>query len=175
MLGRTFRYSDRSFFQVNVPVYEQALTELRQFVDPASVVYDLYAGVGTIGLCAGGSRTVFVESDPESIGFLRQNCELNGIAAAEVLDAPVEKALAEIPGETTVIVDPPRAGIHPRLLRRLTSGLPRRIVYLSCNPQTQGQDLVALLPHYELIHFAAFNFFPRTPRIETLAILNRRS
>lgn len=174
VLGRTFRYSDRSFFQVNVPVYERALSDLSRFVETQAVVYDLYAGVGTIGLCAGGARTVFVESDPESIDFLRQNCQLNGVNPSEVLSAPVEKALAEVPPEATVIVDPPRAGLHPRLLKRLVSGLPQRIVYLSCNPQTQGQDLTALKPHYELIHFAAYNFFPRTPRVETLAVLDRR-
>jgi tRNA/tmRNA/rRNA uracil-C5-methylase (TrmA/RlmC/RlmD family) len=85
----------------------------------------------------------------------------------------VEKAVAAIPAEATVILDPPRAGLHPRLLKRLLSALPRQIVYLSCNPQTQGQDLSALIPHYTLSCFRAYNFFPRTPRVETLAVLER--
>jgi 23S rRNA (uracil1939-C5)-methyltransferase len=174
VFGKTFHYSDRSFFQVNIPLYERVLTDMRAFLDEPTCVYDMYAGVGTIGICAGAPRTVFVESDPDCLGFLRENCERNGAGDVEVLAAPAEKIVDCIPAPATVILDPPRAGIHPRVLTRLLNSRPRRVIYLSCNPQTQAHDLRILGEVYQLVHFSGYNFFPRTPRIETLAVLDRR-
>jgi 23S rRNA (uracil1939-C5)-methyltransferase len=173
VLGRPFRFSDRSFFQINIPVYEKALSDIRNFVAPDVPVYDLYAGVGTIGITVGGAGVVFVESDEETAVFLRENCLQNNMPDPTIFAAPAEKALTAVPTDATVILDPPRAGVHPRVIRRVAESLPRRIIYLSCNPTTQGQDLAALLERYHLAFFRAYNFFPRTPHIETLAVLDR--
>jgi 23S rRNA (uracil1939-C5)-methyltransferase len=172
VLSKRFRYSDRSFFQVNIPMYEQAILAIRQFVADSELVYDLYAGVGTIGICCEGRHTVFIESDEDSARFLRENCERNGVQA-DIAMMPAEKAFDAIPRDACVILDPPRAGIHPRVLKRLMASPPQRLIYMSCNPQTQGQDLSILQTAYRLVHFSAFNFFPRTPRVETLAVLDR--
>lgn len=173
--GRQLRYCDRSFFQINVPVLERAVEDICSYVEGDRPLWDLYAGVGTLGVCAGVPRTVFVESHPETASYLEQNCRQNGIDDPEIITEPVEKAIEAIPEEATVIMDPPRAGIHPRLIRRLSTSQPARLIYLSCNPETQVRDLVALNERYELVHFSAYNFFPRTPRLETLAILDRRA
>jgi 23S rRNA (uracil1939-C5)-methyltransferase len=173
VLDRRFCYSDRSFFQIHVPLLELVLRDMRPFVAAETQLYDLYAGVGTMGICLGGNNTVFVESEPDCVAFLEQNCRANGISPAQILAAPVEKALDTIASRATVVLDPPRAGIHPRVLKRLGQALPQRILYLSCNAQTQARDVAVLLPHYQLVMFRAYNFFPRTPRMETLAVLDR--
>ena len=74
-----------------------------------------------------------------------------------------------------MILDPPRAGLHPRVVQRLGEALPRQILYLSCNPETQARDIAALIQDYELVSFRGYNFFPRTPRVETLAVLERKA
>jgi 23S rRNA (uracil1939-C5)-methyltransferase len=175
VLGRTFEYSDRSFFQINVPLFERAVRDMQHHVPAESPVCDLYAGVGTIGICLGNVGTRFVESDAETVAFLRSNCRRNSVPEPEILESPAEKLMDLIPAEATVILDPPRAGLHPKVLKRLAAALPRHILYLSCNPRTQAQDLVTLLAHYELTFFQAYNFFPRTPRVETLAVMEGRT
>jgi 23S rRNA (uracil1939-C5)-methyltransferase len=173
ILGHRFEYSDRSFFQVNIPAFELALTDIRRFIALDVPRYDLYAGVGTIGICTGGEGVTFVESDEETAHFLRENCHRNSVAPAAILGVPAEKALEAFPESATVILDPPRSGLHPRVLKRLAASPPQRIVYLSCNPATQVLEMAPLLSRYELSFFRAYNFFPRTPHVETLAVLDR--
>ncbi len=175
VLDRRLTYSDCSFFQVNVPVFEAALQEIREAVLPDGRVYDLYAGVGTIGICLGRPGTVFVESHDETAGFLEQNCRDNGLRDPQFIRAPLEKQWPTVERDATVVLDPPRSGCHPKVVRNLLRDAPRRIVYLSCNPATQARDLAPLLERYELAHYRVFNFFPRTPHAEALAVLDRRN
>jgi 23S rRNA (uracil1939-C5)-methyltransferase len=174
VLGRALRYSDRSFFQINIPLLEIAARDICSYVTAGEPVFDLYAGVGTLGICAGVPGTVFVESHDETVAFLEENCRANGLADPRILAAPAEKAIESIPAEATVIVDPPRAGLHPRMVQRLADALPRKILYLSCNPETQARDVAAWIGEYDLADFRGYNFFPRTPRVETLAVLERK-
>jgi 23S rRNA (uracil1939-C5)-methyltransferase len=175
IFGRRFRYSERSFFQINVPLLRVALQDMQPFVLPDLPLYDLYAGVGTLGISLGVADPVFVESEPDCLTFLEQNCRDNEVANPTILAAPAEKVLNDVAPQSAVVLDPPRAGIHPKVLKRLVRSLPQRIIYLSCNAQTQARDMAALMPHYRLLFFRAYNFFPRTPRMETLAVLDRQS
>ena len=84
-----------------------------------------------------------------------------------------EKTLDYITSDKPVIFDPPRAGLHDAVTDRILEVLPPKIIYLSCNPATQARDIAKLQDSYKITHLEAFNFFPRTPHIETLAVMIR--
>ncbi len=171
ILGEIYSYSPNGFFQINLPVYELALREIAQHIVTDQVL-DLYAGVGTIGLSVARDRNlVLVECDKSAYRELEQNCQ--NTSARPVL-AKSEAALGYIQPMQTVIVDPPRAGCRPELLEKFLEVRPIQIVYLSCNPATQARDLAILLAGYSIKKVIPFNFFPRTPHLENLVILERK-
>lgn len=209
ILGVPFRYACEGFFQVNIPVYEQALRDMREWVpcdrtgqhsgrqlkhhqkiirDPREVaqifsgvplatdqpILDFYAGVGTIGLTIGGGNVTLVEINTDAVREMQRNItELDRTDARAVL-APSEQALNYITGKEIVIVDPPRAGLHADVIATLLQKLPPRIIYLSCNPVTQARDVALLQQNYHIVHHRGYNFFPRTPHIEHLIILDKK-
>ncbi|HRF02773.1 MAG TPA: hypothetical protein PLI18_19855, partial [Pirellulaceae bacterium] len=156
--GHPFELTDRSFFQVNVPCFEQALGAIRAEVPAGSPLVDLYAGVGSIGIGLGIPDTLFVESDPTCVACLDTNVARAGLAGATILGQPAEAGLPEWPRGATVIVDPPRVGLHPKVVRRLAETPPARLIYLSCNPETQARDLAAWGAAFRLVGYRAFNF-----------------
>ena len=236
ILGVPFRYACEGFFQVNIPVYEQALRDMRQwmshsrsdnqqraisqkksgqhreskqhgssnsfsegFAFPAKArqerqldqlaarrpeekdvcetgepTLDLYAGVGTIGLTIGGGNVTLVEINADAVREMQRNIAELGRTDARAVLAPSEQALDYITGKEIVIVDPPRAGLHPDVIVTLLQQLPPRIIYLSCNPVTQARDVALLQQSYRIIHHRGYNFFPRTPHIEHLIILDKK-
>jgi len=172
ILDVPFHYAAESFFQVNIPVYEQALKDMREFITGDKCV-DLYSGVGTIGLTIGGKHVTLVENNEYAVTEMKRNIEALHSSAEAVL-APSEKALEYINGDMTVVVDPPRAGMHQAVIDRLLETKPPRIVYLSCNPVTQARDVALLAEQYGIRHHCGYNFFPRTPHIEHLVVLDMR-
>lgn len=171
VLGIPFRYAAESFFQINLPVYEQALRDMQQWVTPERSVVDLYSGVGSIGLTIGGPSVTLVELNPAAVAEMRRNIAELGKDATAVLAAS-EQALEYITPEKTIIVDPPRAGLHEDVVRRLLDQAPLRIIYLSCNPVTQARDVARLAERYGVRTHRGYNFFPRTPHIEHLVVLD---
>ncbi|MEO7364460.1 MAG: TRAM domain-containing protein [Candidatus Saccharimonadales bacterium] len=169
LLDQTFHYDVDSFFQVNPPVFELALQSIKSHVTEASIT-DLYAGVGTIGLSVASSSVDLVELDSATAHMAAENAARSHISSS-VVETSAEKALEYITSDKPVIVDPPRAGLHPSVTAHLLDVLPPKIVYLSCNPATHARDLALLQAKYTITDFQIFNFFPRTPHIETLAIL----
>ncbi len=167
--GVDLQYDATSFFQVNVPVFEQAVQVMRPYVAEGRCV-DMFSGVGAIGVAVGAD--VLVESDPSCVASALKNVAGHDI---QVVQAASENALDLITSETTVIVDPPRAGMHKKLVQRLLDAKPNRILYLSCNPATQARDVQVLSGTYAVVHAQGFNFFPRTPHIESLIIMDVRS
>jgi hypothetical protein cdivTM_11537 len=206
ILGIPFRYACEGFFQVNIPVYEKALRDMKEWVPressywqlghhqkiirdplkPAQIfsevplaadqpILDFYAGVGTIGLTIGGDNVTLVEINEHAAAEMQRNItELDRTNARAVL-APSEQALNYITGKEIVIVDPPRAGLHSNVIATLLQKLPPRIIYLSCNPVTQARDVALLQQHYRIAWHRGYNFFPRTPHIEHLVILDKIS
>ncbi len=134
-------------------------------------VLDLYSGVGSIGLTIGGDSPELVEINEDAVREMKRNIKALGSSAKAIL-APSEKALDYITSDKTIIVDPPRAGLHKDVVERLLETKPRRIIYLSCNPVTQARDIALLCPTYRVIHHRGYNFFPRTPHIEHLIVLD---
>lgn len=166
LLGKSISYDVNSFFQVNLPIFEKALTDITLAVKGQKNIVDMYSGVGTIGLTVGAPK--LIEIDEHNVSMAK----LNG--KAEVIHASTEQALEHITIDSCVIFDPPRAGLHEKVIDRLLEVKPSVIVYLSCNPSTQARDVARLEGAYKLKKFTGYNFFPRTPHIESLAILQKR-
>ncbi|NCU37877.1 class I SAM-dependent RNA methyltransferase [Candidatus Saccharibacteria bacterium] len=174
ILDTPFRYATEGFFQVNIPVYEQSLRDMKQWVTNERVV-DLYSGVGSIGLTIGGPYVTLVEINEDAVREMQANItELGRNTTATAVLAASEHALDYIASDSCVIVDPPRAGLHSDVITRLLQVAPQRIIYLSCNPVTQARDIALLSEKYGIRAHRGYNFFPRTPHIEHLIVLDRR-
>lgn len=184
--GVPFRYATEGFFQVNIPVYEQALGDMSEWLPPkngdmaseqsngqqrVSEVVDLYSGVGSIGLTIGGPDCTLIEIDENAVREMKRNIAALQSSAKAIL-APAEKALDHISRAATIIVDPPRAGLHQDVITKLLETKPPRIIYLSCNPVTQARDVSLLTEKYHIVYHRGYNFFPRTPHIEHLVVLD---
>ena len=170
ILGQTYSYSPNGFFQINLPVYELALQEIKKHIATNNVL-DLYAGVGTIGLSVACDKNLtLVEVDKSAYHELAKNSK-NHQNAKTILEKS-ENVLDYIAPEQTVILDPPRAGCERKLIDRLLEMAPIKIIYLSCNPSTQARDIKILLEKYKIDLIKAYNFFPHTPHIENLVILS---
>lgn len=178
ILGVPFRYATEGFFQVNLPVYEQALRDMQRFVQVQDSTprptLDLYAGVGTIGLTIGSDNVTLVEINADAVREMQRNIQqLGRTSQAKAVLAPSEQALEYITRDALIILDPPRAGLHADVIAKLLAAQPQRILYLSCNPVTQARDVALLATHYGIAYHRGYNFFPRTPHCEHLVVLDR--
>ncbi len=170
VLDTTFTYVCEGFFQGNIPVYEQALTDMKEWIDEKPVV-DMYSGVGTIGFTIGGDRLTLVEINKNAVDEMKRNRYELG-KKATIIEASAESSLEYIDSDSIIILDPPRAGLHSHVIEKLLEVTPARIIYLSCNPVTQARDVALLAEKYGIRHHKGYNFFPRTPHIEHLVILD---
>lgn len=174
LIGQIYSYSPNGFFQINLPVYEIALAEMKRFLPDNQKVVDMYSGVGTIGLSIARDRDLtLVETDPHAFAEMEKNLPTDSRNITAV-HAKSEETLEYITNDAAIIVDPPRAGLDVKVIDRLLEAKPRRIIYLSCNPATQARDVALLSSSYHVIHNQPFNFFPRTPHIENLIVLEGR-
>jgi 23S rRNA (uracil1939-C5)-methyltransferase len=182
--GMRFRVRPNAFLQTNTKMAERLYEIAREYaaLTGTETVYDLYCGTGTIGLTlARDALTVWgIEVSEESVACAIENADLNGITNAAFfageVGASVEE-LAERAGAPDVaIVDPPRAGLSGKALRRLARLEAKRIVYVSCNPTTLASDVKTLIADwdYELKRVRPVDMFPHTPHVETVALLERR-
>ncbi|NTW61636.1 class I SAM-dependent RNA methyltransferase [Candidatus Saccharibacteria bacterium] len=172
ILGVNFKYAVEGFFQINLPVYEQALIDIKKWTGIDTPVVDLYSGVGTIGLVLDNKDTTLVEINEHAYREMVNNIELLGRQGAKAVLSPSEAALEYISRDSLIIVDPPRAGLDAKVTDKLLVETPSRIIYLSCNPVTQARDVSLLGQKYRIAWHRGYNFFPRTPHIEHLVILD---
>ncbi|HUC20185.1 MAG TPA: hypothetical protein VMR98_01675, partial [Candidatus Polarisedimenticolaceae bacterium] len=130
---------------------------------------------GAIGLplAAGGASVHGIETVSQAVEFAERNARANSIArysaetvAAEHMDSGLLR------DADCVVVDPPRAGLHPRVIRWLLEARPKQLIYLSCNPVTQARDIARLQDAYHLQSLTGFDFYPGTLHLEALAILS---
>lgn len=179
ILGQKFSYSPNGFFQINLPEYEKVLRKIKDFIKDQNKVVDLYSGVGTIGLTVASDKNLtLVEIDKFAHGELLNNIETvkssTGNSNITGILAKSETIYDHITHDSTVIVDPPRSGCDTTLIETIKQKLPEKLVYLSCNPITQVRDLDSLLNYYEIKNVTGYNFFPHTPHIECLVLLERK-
>lgn len=177
LLGRRFRVSAAAFFQVNRAQAERLVQLVREQVDAgAGVVIDAYGGVGTFAVLLADhvGKVISIEESPPAVQDARINAE--GLANVELVLGKTEEVLAGIPGPVDAIVlDPPRSGCQPQALAAVIEHGPRRVVYVSCEPETLARDLRILVDAgYELIAVQPVDMFPHTHHIECVATLQRR-
>lgn len=174
ILDKVFYFTTNSFFQVNIVMFEKTLKDMKNFIDKSDTVYDIYSGVGTISIALDLKNINFIESEKENISLKRMNLEINSIRNFRIIEDRAEKAISEIDDKSVIILDPPREGLHKKVVEELIKKEVKRILYLSCNPLTQIRDLNYLKEKYNIVFFKGYNYFPRTPHIETLSILDRK-
>ncbi len=173
--GVSIRYSWDSFFQNNIPVFLEAIAMMKAHIKKDARVLELYSGAGTIGLLLGrsGIEVHAVEIVPAAVESALLNAQVNNIEqyTAEALPAEfIDKALMQ--SEDTLLLDPPRAGLHPKLIDTIKEKQPAQIIYLSCNPETQARDYSALKDLYDITLVHGFDFYPQTPHLESLLVLS---
>lgn len=182
LLDKNFIYNFEHFFQVNIPVFEQAIQDILNFLNNLNlkkhnlILVDLFAGVGVIGqlLESGFKKVIGVEISKSTKGYALKNAEINKINNFEFYESDIDNALEVVSEADVLIVDPPRGGLTKSCIESIKNSLPKYIVYLSCNHETFVSNLVELSQVYEVKFLKAYNFFPHTPHIECLAILQRR-
>ncbi|HUR30704.1 MAG TPA: 23S rRNA (uracil(1939)-C(5))-methyltransferase RlmD [Saprospiraceae bacterium] len=178
----TYTIGPKSFFQTNSMQAAALYNLAKEMADlkPEDNVYDLYCGVGSLGLFMADQckQITGIELIPEAIENAKSNAALNGISNANFAVGQVEllldPAFVSTYGKPDVILtDPPRAGMHPNVIPHLIASNADRIVYVSCNPATQARDLKMLSSHYQLISAVPVDMFPHTHHIECVALLKR--
>jgi 23S rRNA (uracil1939-C5)-methyltransferase len=183
--GLRFRVRPNAFLQTNTAMAERlyALAGEAAGLSGGETVWDLYCGIGTIGLSlARGALTVWgIEISEESVACALENAQLNGIANAAFFAGNVGEVVEELLERSglpeVVVVDPPRAGLAGKPLRRLGRIGAPRLVYVSCNPTTLAGDVKALRAEhgYELLRATPVDMFPHTPHVECVALLEQTS
>jgi 23S rRNA (uracil1939-C5)-methyltransferase len=181
--GLRFRVSPNAFLQTNTAMAEELYAVAREYaaLTGNETIWDLYCGIGTIGLTmASQALTVWgIEVAEESVARAIENADLNGITNtaffAGNVGEVVEELLERSGAPDVVVVDPPRAGLAGKALRRLGRIAAPRIVYVSCNPTTLASDLKQLRVDwgYRLVKARPVDMFPHTPHVETVALLER--
>ncbi len=175
LLNAKLKFGNLSFFQVNSEIFEAALKDMENFLEPDSPVLDLYSGVGSISIPLSKNirSCTLVDNNEEAIALAINNITLNNLANYEAICKPMEKITELIENHHTVLLDPPRAGLHEDVTKRLLEVAPKRIIYLSCDLATHARDIGLLKEKYALVFSRLYNFFPRTPHIEGLVVLER--
>jgi 23S rRNA (uracil1939-C5)-methyltransferase len=182
LAGLSFSISPLAFFQTNTEMAEKlyAIAGELAGLQGWERVYDLYCGIGTVGLslAARAGEVWGLEIVQEAVADAISNAKRNGIGNAKFFAGDVRLALRELAEEAgrpdVCLLDPPRAGLSQKIVRRVIEANPRRIVYISCNPTTLAPNAAQLVEAgYALRRVAPVDMFPQTPHIECVALLER--
>jgi 23S rRNA (uracil1939-C5)-methyltransferase len=175
-----FKISPKSFFQTNTKQAEKLYTVTRDFAGLTGneIVYDLYCGTGSIGIFVSkqAKKIIGVEVIEEAIADAKENAALNNINHAEFFSGDVIKICNDdffaMHGRPDVVItDPPRAGMHEKLVNKLLEMAAQKIVYVSCNTATQARDLGLLGEKYSIEKIQPVDMFPHTHHIECVVLL----
>jgi 23S rRNA (uracil1939-C5)-methyltransferase len=179
-----FKIGPKSFFQTNTHQGEQLYRVAREFAELTGVetVYDLYCGTGSIGIFVSGKakKIVGVEMVQAAIDDAKENAALNKLDSAaffagDVIDICTDDFFAVQGRPDVIITDPPRAGMHEKLVRKILEIAAPTVVYVSCNPATQARDLHLLDEQYAVTRIQPVDMFPHTLHIENVVQLKRRN
>lgn len=178
-----FKVNAKSFYQTNTDQAYRLYCVARDFVhlEGNEIVYDLYTGTGTIAnfVAHQAQKVIGIEYVPEAIENAKVNSQINGIEntdffAGDMKDILTDDFIAEHGQPDVIITDPPRAGMHPDVVKVILNAAPKRIVYVSCNPATQARDLSLLDPLYKVEAVQPVDMFPHTPHVENVVLLSKR-
>ena len=180
MDGLQFKIGPKSFFQTN---YKQALELYRKTLEFADlkgdeVVYDLYTGTGTIAqyVARNAKQVIGIESVPEAIEAAKEHAKLNGLENCTFYCGDMkaifnDEFLENHPKADVLITDPPRDGMHQKVVEQILKLAPEKIVYVSCNSATQARDLALMKEQYKLVKILPVDMFPQTHHVENIALL----
>ena len=180
LLGYKFKISPMSFYQVNPVQTEKLYSKAIEYAELTGneTIFDLYCGIGTIGICASGKakKLYGIETIEDAIKDAKENAKLNNIKNAEFFVGDVEKELPEFLkrekiSPDVVFLDPPRKGCEKIVLDTLMKIKPKKIVYISCNPATFVRDIKLLQEKYEANEITPVDMFPYTNHVECVAVL----
>ena len=183
MDGLKFKIGPKSFFQTN---YKQALELYRKTLEFADlkgheVVYDLYTGTGTIAqyVARNAKQVIGIESVQEAINAATEHAELNGLTnttfyCGDMKNVFNDEFLAAHPKADVLITDPPRDGMHQKVVEQILKLAPERIVYVSCNSATQARDIALMKEDYDLVKILPVDMFPQTHHVENIALLTKK-
>lgn len=183
MDGLKFKIGPKSFFQTN---YRQALELYRKTLEFADlkgneVVYDLYTGTGTIAqyVARKAKQVIGIESVPEAIDSAIEHAQLNGLHnttfyCGDMKDIFNGAFLENHPKADVLITDPPRDGMHPKVVEQILHLAPEKIVYVSCNSATQARDIALMKNQYDLVKILPVDMFPQTHHVENIALLRKK-
>jgi len=184
-----FKVGPKSFYQTNTDQAYHLYSVVREFAfsqelaadSQKPLVYDLYTGTGTIAnfVARKASKVIGIEYVPEAIEDAKVNSQINGIGntlffAGDMKDVLSDDFISQHGRPDVIITDPPRAGMHPDVVKTILRTAPERIVYVSCNPATQARDLQVLDEAYRVVAVQPVDMFPHTPHVENVVLLTRR-
>lgn len=178
-----FKVGPKSFYQTNTEQAYHLYSVAREFAGLTGneMVYDLYTGTGTIAnfVAKKAKKVIGIEYVPEAIEDAKINSQINGIEntlfyAGDMKDFLTDDFIAEHGRPDVIITDPPRAGMHPDVVKTILRAAPERIVYVSCNPATQARDLQDLDEAYRVVEVQPVDMFPHTPHVENVVLLVKR-
>ena len=178
-----FKVGPKSFYQTNTEQAYHLYSVVRELAGLTGneLVYDLYTGTGTIAnfVARQARQVIGIEYVPEAIEDAKVNSNINSIGntlfyAGDMKDILNEEFIAEHGRPDIIITDPPRAGMHPDVVKTILHAAPDRIVYVSCNPATQARDLQVLDEQYKVAAVQPVDMFPHTPHVENVVLLEKR-
>ena len=178
-----FKVGPKSFYQTNTEQAYHLYSVAREFANLSGneLVYDLYTGTGTIAnfVAKKAKKVIGIEYVPEAIEDAKINSQVNGIEntlfyAGDMKDILTDDFIAEHGRPDVIITDPPRAGMHPDVVKTILNAAPERIVYVSCNPATQARDLQLLDVQYKVAEVQPVDMFPHTPHVENVVLLIKK-
>jgi 23S rRNA (uracil1939-C5)-methyltransferase len=174
-----FEISANSFFQTNTAGAAELYDTVKRYADlgGSGSVVDLYSGTGTIPilLSDAAGEVIGLEMAPSAVADAEKNCRHNQVENCRFVPGDIRETLPAISKRPEVLViDPPRAGMHPDVVKQVLALLPERIVYVSCNPATLARDLILLKEAYRLEEVQPVDLFPHTYHIESVVKLVKK-
>ena len=179
----SFQIGPKSFFQTNSKQAYALYKIVREFADlkGEEVVYDLYTGTGTIAnfIANKAKKVLGIEYIEEAVNDAAQNAMLNAIENTHFLSGDMAKVLndevvEQFGAPDVIISDPPRAGMHPKVVEQILKTQAKKIVYISCNSATQARDVAMLQENYKLVKSQAVDMFPHTHHVENVVLLEKK-
>jgi 23S rRNA (uracil1939-C5)-methyltransferase len=185
-----FKVGPKSFYQTNTEQAYHLYSVAREFafapiegaeMPSSPLVYDLYTGTGTIAnfVARKARQVIGIEYVPEAIEDAKINSQVNNIDntlfyAGDMKDILTDDFISRHGRPDVIITDPPRAGMHPDVIKTILNAAPQRIVYVSCNPATQARDLHDLDTLYRVVAVQPVDMFPHTPHVENVVLLEKK-
>ncbi|WKK66734.1 23S rRNA (uracil(1939)-C(5))-methyltransferase RlmD [Lutimonas zeaxanthinifaciens] len=183
MEGLKFKIGAKSFYQTNSAQAYELYKIARDFADIKNdeIIYDLYTGTGTIAqfVASKAKKVIGVEAVPQAIEDARENARMNGIDNAVFYEGDMAKVFTEDfikqnGHPDLIITDPPRDGMHQKVVKQILAIMPEKVVYISCNSATQARDLALMKDHYTIKKSQAVDMFPQTHHVENVVLLKKK-